>query len=174
MPASPSFVCVEIRAARDDDLPGIVQIYNHYVEETPVTFDVEPFDVEARRPWFEAFSTQGRHRLLVVCDEHRVLGYASSGRFRLKPAYDRSVETTIYLAPDATGQGLGRTLYSALFEILDAEASAHRAFAGIVPPNPASLALHRDFGFTPIGTFRDVGFKFGRYWDVDWYERPLE
>ncbi len=165
---------MEIRAAHEDDLHALVRIYNHYVETTPVTFDVEPFDVEARRPWYAGFADHGPHRLLVACEADAVLGYASSGRFRIKPAYGRSVETTIYLAPEAIGRGVGRTLYGALFELLEAEPEAHRAFAGIVPPNPASVALHERFGFTPIGTFRDVGFKFGRYWDVDWYERPLE
>ena len=83
------------------------------------------------------------------------------------------METTVYLAPDATGQGLGRRLYGALFDSL-AGADVHLAVGGITLPNEASLALHRAFGFEPVGIFRQVGYKFGRYWDVQWFQRRLD
>jgi len=163
---------VSIRHAVAADLADLTEVYNHYVRETPITFDIEPFDVEQRRPWFEGFAETGRHQLFVAEREQRVIGYACSHRFRQKPAYDSSVETTVYLAPDALGEGIGARLYVALFDAL-AEEPVHRALAGTTLPNPASVALHRRFGFTPVGTFLEVGWKLGRHWDVQWFERPM-
>ena len=163
---------LELRPGRVRDLDAIDAIYDHYVSQTPVTFDVEPAAPAARRAWFEQFDSRGRHRLLVADRDARVLGWACSHTFRPKAAYAKSVETTIYLDRDAMGQGLGSALYDALFSAL-AEEDVHRAYAGVTLPNPASEALHRRFGFRPVGTFQAVGFKLGRFWDVRWYEKRL-
>jgi phosphinothricin acetyltransferase len=163
---------LELRPGRVEDLPALVAIYNAYVD-TAITFDVEPFSVETRRPWFEQFAPRGRHRLIVATDAGgESLGYACSARLRPKAAYDPSVETSIYLAPDCTGRGIGRRLYAALFAAL-ADEDVHRAYAAITLPNPASLALHEKLGFARVGLMREVGFKLGRWWDVAWYEKPL-
>ncbi len=161
---------VEIRPATEDDRPAIVAIYNHYVTHTPITFDLEPFTVEQRTPWFDQFAPTGRHRLLVALSSSGVCGYAGSHQFRTKAAYDTTVETTIYCAPDATGRGIGRALYRALFDAI-ANEDLHMSVAGITLPNEASVALHRAFGFTLVGVMHDVGRKFDRYWDVGWFER---
>ena len=162
-----------MRAGRSSDLPALTEIYNHYVEHTHVTFDLEPFTVDQRREWFSHYAETGRHRLLVAeSADGAVLGYATSGRFRDKPAYGPSVETTVYCATSATGHGVGSALYTALFEALRDE-DVHRAYAGVALPNDASLALHRRFGFTEIGTFREVGRKFDKWWDVTWLERGV-
>ena len=161
-----------VRSPVDTDLPRLTEIYNSYVRETPITFDTEPFTVERRRTWFEQFGEKGRYRLVVGERDGRVVGYASSVRFRVKPAYDTSVEVTIYLDPEMRGRGLGGPLYTELFERLKGE-DVHRAYAGVTLPNPASIALHRRFGFESIGVFREVGRKFGRYWDVEWFEKDL-
>jgi phosphinothricin acetyltransferase len=92
--------------------------------------------------------------------------------FRPRAAYRPSVETTIYLDPQASGRGIGSMLYQQLFVDLQSE-DVHRAFAGVAMPNPASVALHRRFGFTDIGTFGEVGRKQGRWWDVLWMQRSL-
>jgi phosphinothricin acetyltransferase len=160
-----------IRPARASDLPGLTEIYNHYVLHSPATFDLAPKTVEERAEWLAQFAETGRHRLLVAEDDGIVAGYAGTTRFRAKPAYSRTVETTIYCAPEATGRGFGLLLYSALFEALAAE-DVHRIVAGYVPPNPASEKLHARMGFRPVGTFTEQGYKFGRYWDVVWVERP--
>lgn len=128
--------------------------------------------MEQRQEWFGHYADQGRHRLLVAEDAGEVLGYATSGRFRDKAAYDPSVETTVYCAPEAVGRGAGSALYEALFAELASE-DVHRAFAGVALPNEASLALHRRFGFAEIGTFREVGRKFDKWWDVTWLERAV-
>jgi phosphinothricin acetyltransferase len=162
-----------IRPATPADLPGLVEIYNHYVIHTPITFDLEPVTVEERRPWFEQFADRGRYRLLVADEGGRVLGYACTHQFRTKAAYDTTVETTIYCAPEATGRGVGTALYTALFDAIASE-DVHVAVAGITLPNDASVALHERFGFTQAGVFHDVGHKFGQYWDVVWLERVLK
>ena len=161
-----------VRAATEDDLEAINDIYNHYVRETHITFDDEPMTMEWRRDWFGHYAATGRHRLLVATDDGAVVGYTSSSRFRPKPGYLTSVETSIFLHPDAVGKGFGSRLYSALFQALEGE-DVHRIYAGIALPNPASIALHERFGFKRVTHFSEQGRKFGRYWDVDWFEKPL-
>jgi phosphinothricin acetyltransferase len=159
-----------IRAAVRDDLPRLTEIYNHYVVNTPVTFDVEPYTVERREPWFAQFGATGRYRLLVAEEEGKVLGYAGTTRFRPKAAYETTVETTVYCAPEAVGKGIGGRLYEALFEALRDE-DIHRFVGGYALPNPGSEGLHRRFGFKVVGVFSENGRKFGKYWDVCWVER---
>jgi phosphinothricin acetyltransferase len=163
---------ISIRPASTCDLPRLTEIYNHYVVNTPVTFDVQPYTVERRRAWFDQFALTGRYRLLVAEGHRGVLGYAGTTHFRPKAAYDTTVETTVYCSPEATGRGIGKRLYLALFEAI-AQEDVHRIVAGYALPNPASAALHDSCGFTPAGIFREVGRKFDRYWDVAWTERPL-
>ena len=96
-----------IRPGCTEDRPDLTALYNHYVVSSTVTFDIEPFEVEQRRAWFDHYETVGRHRLFVSDSAGRVVGYATSSEFRGKPAYDPSVETTVYVAPDFTGRGIG-------------------------------------------------------------------
>ncbi|MDX3582589.1 GNAT family N-acetyltransferase [Streptomyces europaeiscabiei] len=165
---------VQVRPGVETDLAALTDIYNHYVRETPITFDTAVFTPEERRPWLLSHPEDGPHRLMVATstDSQRILGYATSSAFRVKPAYDTSVEVSVYLAPDAGGRGVGTLLYKALFEAL-ADEDVHRAYAGIAQPNEASTRLHERFGFRYVGTYREVGRKFGRYWDVAWYEKGL-
>lgn len=164
---------LEIRQADSRDLNRLVEIYNHYVTETHVTFDTEPFAVAARTQWFTQFSDVGPHRLLVGELGDAVIGYASSSRFKTRPAYDTSVETTIYLDPQQVGNRLGEKLYRQLLDDLQDEESVHRAYAGIALPNPGSVALHEKLGFVRVGSYHEVGFKLGKYWDVDWFEKDV-
>ena len=161
-----------VRPAVEDDLEAINDIYNRYVVETHITFDDEPMPMESRREWFSHHAATGRHRALVAVEGNTVIGFASSSRLRPKPGYLTSVETSIYLAPDATGRGAGGMLYTGLFKALEGE-DLHRAYAGIALPNPASIGLHEKFGFKRVALFSEQGRKFGRYWDVAWFEKPL-
>ncbi|WP_311765145.1 GNAT family N-acetyltransferase [Streptomyces zingiberis] len=184
---------IQVRAGGEADLPALTELYNHYVRETPITFDTAPFVPEERRPWLLSHPEDGPHPLLVaigrepggVCGpggpggprspgspEGRLLGYATGSPFRPKPAYATSVEVTVYCAPEAMGLGVGTRLYTALFRVLERH-DLRRAYAGIVVPNAASVALHERFGFRRIGVFHEAGRKFGRYWDVAWYEKRL-
>jgi phosphinothricin acetyltransferase len=163
---------VHIRPAIRADLPRLTEIYNHYVIHTPITFDLEPYTVERRAAWFEQFAPAGRYRLLVAEVDGLVVGYAGTTRFRVKPAYDTTVETTVYSSAETVGKGIGRKLYTALFDALVDE-NIHRIVGGYTLPNSASARLHETFGFKRVGVFSEVGFKFGKYWDVAWTERPL-
>jgi phosphinothricin acetyltransferase len=169
---------VQVRPGVESDLEGLTDLYNHYVRETPITFDTAVFTPEERRPWLLSHPVDGPHRLMVATGtgspgtSQEILGYATSSQFRPKPAYATSVEVTVYLAPHARGRGVGTLLYKALFAAL-ADEDVHRAYAGIAQPNEASARLHERFGFRYVGTYREVGRKFGRYWDVAWYEKDL-
>ena len=165
-------MAVSIRPARGEDLPRLTEIYNHYVIHTPITFDLEPYTVERRAAWFAQFAPTGRHRLLVAEEDGQVVGYAGTVQFRVKPAYDTTVETTVYSSPETLGKGIGRRLYAGLFEAIAGE-NINRIVGGYTLPNPASQKLHEQFGFRPVGVFSQIGYKFGRYWDVAWTERPL-
>jgi phosphinothricin acetyltransferase len=163
---------VLIRSGQAGDLEQLNNIYNHYVRETPITFDIEPITMAQRTEWFGHYDVVGRHRLFVAVSDDRVLGYTTSSPWHRRRAYETSVETSIYLAPDATGRGIGTTLYSRLFEELDGQ-DLHRAYGGVTIPNPVSIALHERFGFERVAYFTEQGRKFGRYWDVALYEKPL-
>jgi len=163
---------VLIRPACEVDLVPLNDLYNHYVRETHITFDIEPITLKQRREWFGHYDTIGRHQVLVAVEDSGLLGYASSSTWRPKPAYVTSVETSVYLAPDATRRGIGTALYGRLFEALEGE-DVHRAYGGIAIPNPASIALHQRFGFRRVAYYTEQGRKFDRYWDVAVYEKPL-
>jgi phosphinothricin acetyltransferase len=161
-----------VRPAVEGDVPAMMAIYNHYVETSHATFDIEPVSLENRLAWFGHFGTSGPFRLLVAERGGQVVGYAGSGRFREKAAYRTSVEMTVYVHHDAVGSGIGARMYEALFELLAGE-PIHRAYAGITLPNAASVELHRRFGFTDIGVYDEVGYKLGQYWSVLWLERRM-
>jgi len=161
---------VLIVAASAADLEAISGIYDHYVRTSAISFDLEPPTTAWRREWFERFSDHGRHRLLVARDGGDVIGYAASVPYRPREAYGPSVETSVYVAPSHLGRGVGSALYGALLSELERQ-DVHRAYAGIAMPNPASVRLHERCGFRQAGYFTQQGRKFGRYWDVAWFER---
>jgi phosphinothricin acetyltransferase len=161
-----------VRAATERDLEAVNDIYNAYVVASHATFDLTPVGSAHRLAWFREHDDD-RYRVFVSVAEGVVTGYASSSRHRPKPGYETTVETSVYVSPDHLGRGIGASLYSALFEALQG-LDLHRALAGIAMPNEASVALHRRFGFHPAAHFTEQGRKFGRYWDVDWFERALD
>ena len=164
----PPTVAPTLREATQSDLAAIERIYHHYVVNSHATFDIEP---QSRQPWFSQFDG-ARYRCIVAKNDVDILGYACSQRFRAKAAYETTVELSVYLDHEARLRGVGKALYRALFEALEGE-DLHRAYAGIALPNEASIALHAQFGFSLLGTYTEVGRKFGKYWDVAWYEKPL-
>ena len=171
-PAEPTPGIV-IADAAPEHLEAIAAIYGASVLDSAVTFDTEPLGIDH---WSAVLADRdqaaGRLLLVALDGSGSVLGFAKSGAFMGKPAYSTTCETSVYVAEAARGKGVATTLYSALFERLDAS-PLRLAVAGLAEPNPASEALHRAFGFEPVGTFRAVGVKFGRPWDVTWYQRPL-
>jgi phosphinothricin acetyltransferase len=163
---------IAIRRAERADLPALLEIYNHYVMHTHITFDVEPRTLEQREEWFGHFAARGRYQCFVAAAKGKAIGWASSHPFKDRAAYDTSVETSIYLSPDAGGKGIGRKLYGTLLAALSRE-DVHRAFGGIAQPNDASVALHKSLGYSHVGTYEEVGRKFGRFWDVAWYQKAM-
>jgi phosphinothricin acetyltransferase len=162
-----------IRRVEQGDLQALTDIYNHYVRETPITLDTVERDAAASQGWLDSFAATGRYQCFVAARDRVVLGWASSHRYNPRAGYDTTVSASIYLAPDATGQGIGRRLYGTLFDALAGE-DIHRIFGGITLPNAASMALHRAFGFEPAGIYPQVGRKFGRFWDVGTYLRSCD
>jgi phosphinothricin acetyltransferase len=163
---------IVIRRAEPGDLPALLAIYNHYVATTPITFDVEPRTLVQRREWFDQFSDRGRYQCFAAVSDGLPVGWGCSAMFKEKAAYATSIETSVYCAPEQTGKGLGRRLYATLFEALAGE-DIHRAFAGITLPNEASAGLHKALGFRHIGTYAEIGRKFGRFWDVGLFLRDM-
>jgi len=164
---------ITIRRAEAADLPALRDIYNHYVLNTAVTFDIEPRTLAQRREWFSQFATTGKYQCFVAERGGTPVGWASSSRFKEKAAYDTTIETSIYLARDATGAGLGRRLYRTLFDALAGE-DIHRIFAGATLPNAASVALHKAMGFRQVGVQPEVGRKFGKFWDVALFFKDID
>jgi phosphinothricin acetyltransferase len=145
-------------------------IYAPYVEHTTVSFEETPPTPEEMARRIEKARTQWQW--LVAEVDGVVVGYAYGTQHRERPAYRWSVEVSAYVDAKYHRRGVGRTLYDALFVDL-AERGFCNAFAGITLPNEASVALHTRMGFTSIGVFRSIGWKFGRWHDVAWFQRRL-
>ncbi|MGH8162100.1 MAG: arsinothricin resistance N-acetyltransferase ArsN1 family B [Gammaproteobacteria bacterium] len=157
-----------IRAVTLQDAAAIARIYNHYIVNTTVSFEEDAVAVAERRERIAEAAAQNLP-FLVAEREGAVVGYANATKWKGRCAYRYSVETGIYLAPDGIGQGIGTPLYQTLLAALR-ERGVHAMIAGIALPNPASIALHEKCGFVKIGQFREVGFKFGRWIDVGYWE----
>jgi phosphinothricin acetyltransferase len=162
----------EIADASADHVERIAAIYADVVRTSPATFDIDVPALDAWREVLAGTDPAKGHFLLVALDGDRVLGYAKSGTWMARAAYNSTCLTSVYVAADARGRGVGTALYARLFELLDASPLL-LATAGITEPNEASTALHLSFGFQRVGTFEGVGVKFGKPWSVTWYQRPL-
>jgi len=162
---------VKITSGTEDDLPAIVGILNYTAATSNARFETRPVSVSERRDWFGQFAATGPYRLVVARGSDQVLGYACSQRYRDHEAFLQTVEVSIALDVSSRGQGVGTALYRALFDSLALEPSVHVALAGIALPNDASVALHRKFGFTEVGTFREYAIKNGQYISSVWMQR---
>jgi phosphinothricin acetyltransferase len=162
---------VLIRLAREDDAAGLAAVYRPYVENSRISFEERAPDAAemARRIVGER---PGFHPWLVAEEDGRLLGFASSSPFRSRPAYRWSVETGIYLAADAHGRGLGKSLLSALVRLLEQQGYVV-AVGAIALPNDASVRLHEALGFVHAGTYRGTGFKLGQWIDVGLWQKEL-
>jgi len=162
---------VRLRLATAEDAAAIASIYAPYVTGTAVSFEIDPPDAAAMRQ--RVAGGGGRYPWFVACEAGgAVLGYAAASAFRNRPAYRFTVETSVYMAEDAIGRGIGRRLYLTLLETLEAQGFA-QAIGAITLPNPASVALHGALGFTQAGTYRQVGYKLGAWHSVGLWQRPL-
>lgn len=161
---------MRVRDARPEDAAELAAIYRPYVEESVASFeDVAPdssriavrMKAAPRLPWLVAEDEAGG-----------VVGYAYATRHRDRAAYRWAVDCSVYLQPDRRGHGTGRLLYGTLLPLLR-DLGYCRAHAGIALPNPASVALHEACGFKPVGVYQHVGYKFGSWHDVGWWQLSL-
>jgi L-amino acid N-acyltransferase YncA len=163
-------VGVQIRLGFASDADGVQAIYAVVVRSTAVSFELDPPAVEEMAA--RIVDRQPMLPWLVAEDDRGVAGYCYAGRFSGRPAYDWSVETSVYVAERARGRAVGSGLYVALLDILVAQ-GYRQVMAGVALPNEASVRLHEKVGFVPVGVYRAVGWKFGRWHDVGWWQRSL-
>jgi phosphinothricin acetyltransferase len=164
---------MKVRAATEGDAAACAAIYAPYVTDTVISFESEPPTPQEMAARIAA--AERTHAWLVLEDledEGRIIGYAYAGPYKSRPAYRWACETSIYLEAGRRRTGAGRTLYEALFRRL-AERGYRTAIAGMALPNEASAGLHRALGFEPVGTYRRIGWKHGRWLDVAWMQRTI-
>lgn len=161
-----------IRSARTPDAGGINAVYNPFIRESVATFEMDEYNEPDRRAWVEKHTGDARYPIVVAEDSGEICGFASAAPFDPREGYKSSVKTSVFVRPERQGKRLGARLYEALFLGLS-ETDLHRAYALIVAPNPASVALHEAFGFVHVATLNEVGRKFGRFLDVMWFEKRL-
>jgi phosphinothricin acetyltransferase len=163
---------ITIRPASSGDLAALREIYAGHVLNGAASFEEVPPDLaEFERRWRSI--TEFGLPYLVAGEGERLLGYAYAGPYRPRSAYRFSVEDSVYLDPAVTGRGIGRLLLSAIID--GATAAGKRQMLAVIgdSANRASIALHFRLGFTEVGTFRAVGFKFGRWVDTVLMQRAL-
>ena len=161
---------MSIRAATEADIPAMLAIYGPYVETTTYSFE---YDVPCSRTFTQRFYEHIQQFPWLVCEEEgKVLGYAYAGAPFERAAYRWDAESSIYLAPEAQGRGIGRALYTALEEIL-VKQGYRNLYAIITAENTGSLEFHYKMGFEPMAVFPDCGYKMGRWLGVAWLRKQL-
>lgn len=160
-----------LRDATPDDADAIVAIYNHFIDNSIISFEETPVAAADMRQRIADVHAAGLPWLVVEVDG-RVEGYAYATKWRVRPAYRFAVESSVYLALDSAGQGLGAALYAALTARLR-DAGVHVVIGGIALPNAASVALHEKMGYVKVAHFSEVGRKFDRWIDVGYWQLTL-
>ena len=160
-----------VRPATPTDADAVAKIYNHYITETIITFEVDeisPAEMARRIDQVQSDSFPW----LVAQQSDRVVGYAYASQWHSRAAYRFAAESTVYLAPDHVHLGLGSRLYERVIELLRTM-NIRTVIGGIALPNDSSVALHEKFGFRKAAHYREVGFKFDRWIDVGYWQRML-
>ncbi len=150
------------------DAAAVATLYNHYITNTVATFEEEPITAVDAAERIKAVQDAG-YPWLVAEFDGATAGYTYATSWKARPAYRYTVEVSIYVEPDLLGQGVGTALYRHLLPVL-AEQGIHSALGGISLPNPTSAALHEKFGFRPVATLPEVGFKFDRWIDIGYWQ----
>lgn len=162
---------MRIRAATPDDAAAVHAIYAPVVRDTPISFEFEPPSIEEIRG--RITDVLRKYPWLIMERDGRVVGYVYATTHRTRAAYQWGVETAVYIAEEARGQGVGRALYLRLFDVLRRLGYVN-AYAGVTLPNPPSVRLHESVGFMPIGVYPGIGWKFGQWHDVGWWRLQLQ
>jgi phosphinothricin acetyltransferase len=164
---------VSIRACEERDAAAIAAIYGHHVLHSPATFEVEPPGVEEMMARRSRLLEKG-FPYLVAERDGEVIGYAYAGPYRTRPAYRFTVENSVYVRPGELRQGIGQQLMTAL--LAECAQKGFRQVIAVIgdSANQASIGLHKRLGFLPVGTLRDVGFKFDHWYDSVLMQRSLD
>jgi L-amino acid N-acyltransferase YncA len=161
---------IEIRFAEPDDAAGMVAVYGPYCDDTVISFETASPTIEQMRYRIERVTSQYPW---LVCDiDSEVAGYVYACPHRERPAYRWAVDVAVYIAPQHQRRGIGQALYSVLFQILRTQ-GYFKAYAGVTLPNPGSVGLHEAVGFKPLAVYPGVGYKFGKWLDVGWWQLDL-
>lgn len=160
-----------IRKAMEQDLGDILAIYNHAILNTTAIYDYQVHTLEDRQAWYQE-KARASLPLIVYTMEDRTVGFATFGPFRPYPAYHYTVEHSVYVHPDHQGKGIGKALLSKIVELADCEGYATMV-AGIDSENRVSIQLHKNSGFHYAGRIHKAGYKFGKWLDLDFYQRSL-
>jgi phosphinothricin acetyltransferase len=164
---------IETRYGKYDDLAALTDIYNEAIINSHATFLTQPVRPAERIAWLDGFRDKGPYRLLLATEAGKVLGYTCSFAYRGLPAFSETIETSVYVASSAKGNGVGKLLYDSLFDLLKSE-KIHRALVGIALPNEASVRLHQKCGFTEVGVFDEYAKVNGVYYSSLWMQKKLE
>ncbi len=160
-----------VRLATLDDVPAILAMSNHYALTTPANFAIDPEPLELWQRDFE--TTSAKYPWFVAVDEKSsVIGFAKASPWKGRCAYAYSAETTVYVAPDLHRRGTGRMLYETLIRTLERQ-GYRTLLGGITLPNDASVGLHEALDFRKVAELERVGWKFGRWHNVGYWERTL-
>jgi len=162
-----------IRDVKPADAKPIASIYNHYVLNTAVTFEEAEINTAEVQSRINEASDQSLPYIVFEDRSGCVIGYAYASKWNGRCAYRYSVEVSVYLHPNNTGHGAGTELYTELFNRLK-DLGYHAVIGGISLPNPASIALHEKFGMTKVAQFNEIGFKFGKWVDVGYWQGLLK
>jgi L-amino acid N-acyltransferase YncA len=163
---------VRIRPAKADDAAALAAIYGHHVAHGFGTFETDPPTPEDMAGRLTAVQALGLPYLVAELDG-ALAGFAYGSAFRPRASYRYTVEDSVYIGPDRLGQGIGKALLGSVIEAC--EALGLRQMVAMIgdSENSRSVGLHRAMGFTPVGVFRAIGFKHGRWVDVAMMQRPL-
>lgn len=161
-----------IRTATENDLPEILHIYNDAILNTTSVYNYLPHTLEMRKEWFLQ-KQKDNFPVLVAEQNGAVIGFSTYGHFRAWAAYKYSVEVSVYIHPEHRGKGIAKLLYPPLFEKAR-EQQLHTLMAGIDASNIASIRLHEQFGFKTVGLFKEVGYKFDKWLDLQFMQLILE
>lgn len=164
---------LNIRPAMKGDMPILTDIFNYHIENGYSTFKENLVTVEEMLGQFKNYDLIGPYRMLVAELNGEIVGRAGSFRYRQPQVFNQTVETGIYLAPEAIGKGVGSRLYQSLFDILSDE-DLHLAVVGIALPNDGSVALHKKFGFKDVGVFDEYAQVNGRFHSSMWMQKRLD
>jgi len=160
-----------IRPIHINDVEQLLDIYNYYVKNTIVTFDIEPLTIEIFKKKVELISNI--FPFIVFEENNEILGYAYGSKWRPKPAYNHTVESTVYVKHNTQGKQIGTKLYTELLQELKQQ-KFHTVIGGLTLPNEASVKLHKKFGFKEVAHFKQVGYKFNTWLDVGFWQLTFD